>query len=309
MPTSNSRSRQRAARGVDGGGRPAARRRATGGSNRRSKNPPGRDGKSLAKAVGHQVALAQPREPLTVPITWVKAILGVVLTPFCVITALAFFDTFTAAAIDGGLWKAAELWFFALGGVLYFISFLTLPRPLTAYVLGHELTHGFFIILCGGRIRDFDYGRNGGFVVTDRNNTLISLSPYFVPFYTIVVMLVFALLTPFIDVTRLYTGVLYGFISFKWTWLLFALVGFTWVFHLTFTVWMIGKDQPDLRENGVFFSLVLIFLVNLLVVAAGLIAASPETSLGDFMASWRDNATGLWDWFHRVAASSVAAAR
>ena len=167
-------------------------------------------------AVGHQVAIAQPREPITVPVLWIKAALGVILAPLCVITALAFFDTFTAAAFDGGLWKAAELWFFALGGVLYLISFLALPRPLTAYVLGHELTHGFFIILCGGKIRDFQFDHRGGFVVTGRNNTLISLSPYFVPFYTIVVMLVFALLTPFIDVTRLYTGVFYGFVSFKW---------------------------------------------------------------------------------------------
>ncbi|CAN5213831.1 hypothetical protein BH23VER1_BH23VER1_07650 [soil metagenome] len=284
----------------------ATPRSRRGGGNRRTKTPAVRDGRGLAKSIGHRVTVAQAREPFTVPVTWLKAGFGVVLAPVCLVTALAFFDTFTAAAIDRGLWKAAELWYFALGVLLWLISFFTLPRPLTAYVLGHELTHAFFVIVCGGRIRDFHFDRRGGFVVTDRNNTLISLSPYFVPFYTVMAMLAFGLVTPFVDVTHLYANAVYGIASFKWTWLLFALVGFTWAFHLTFTVWMIGKDQPDLRENGVFFSLVLIFLVNLLVVAGGLIVASPETTLDDFAASWTANASGIWLWMQHAAASALA---
>ena len=50
---------------------------------------------------------------------------------------------------------------------------------------------------------------------------------------------------------------------------LFALIGLTWTFHLTFTVWMIFKNQPDLRQNGTFFSLTLIYLVNLVIILLG----------------------------------------
>ena len=42
---------------------------------------------------------------------------------------------------------------------------------------------------------------------------------------------------------------------------------------------MIARDQPDLKINGTFFSLMVIVLVNLLVISALLILASPQLSL------------------------------
>src|SRR5438552_13922472 len=36
--------------------------------------------------------------------------------------------------------------------------------------------------------------------------------------------------------------------------LLYAVIGGTWAFHLTFACWMIPKNQTDLRDHGTFFS-------------------------------------------------------
>ncbi len=42
-------------------------------------------------------------------------------------------------------------------------------------------------------------------------------------------------------------------------------LGFWWCFHLFWTAWIIPKDQPDLADNGTFFSLILVYFANLLL--------------------------------------------
>jgi hypothetical protein len=64
--------------------------------------------------------------------------------------------------------------------------------------------------------------------------------------------------------------------------LLYALVGVTWAFHLSFTCWMIPKNQTDLSDNGTIFSLVVIYLINLLLLSAMLVIASPRITFVSF---------------------------
>ena len=59
-------------------------------------------------------------------------------------------------------------------------------------------------------------------------------------------------------------------------WWLLA-VGMTWGFHLTFTVYMLTQEQPDVLENGRFFSYVIIYLANLFVVALWMILIGDPT--------------------------------
>ena len=74
-------------------------------------------------------------------------------------------------------------------------------------------------------------------------------------------------------------------LTILWTtplqWMFMAL-GVTWAFHLSFTCWMIPKGQSDLTFHGTFFSLVIIYLMNLLVLAVFLIVAAPEISFRSF---------------------------
>jgi hypothetical protein len=79
-------------------------------------------------------------------------------------------------------------------------------------------------------------------------------------------------------------------------------MGITWTFHMLWTLWMIPRDQPDLRENGTFLSLVIITLANVLILAALLCAAEdkPLEHAMTFGKEWFRNAAVatdvIWRW-------------
>ena len=187
--------------------------------------------------------------PLMVPTKWVKFIVALFLLPLCAVLSQTFFTSFARATVAERLWTGEEFWFFSLGAVLWLIAFFGLPRPLVLYVFGHELTHALWVWLMGGRVSRFRVGRDGGHILTDKNNFLIALAPYFFPLYSILILAIYGALSLFVNMQP------YGR-------LLYALVGVTWAFHFTFTCWMIPKNQSDLSDNGTTFSVVVIYLMN-----------------------------------------------
>ena len=213
---------------------------------------------------------------MMVPTRWVKFVVALFLLPVCAILTQTFFTVFTRATVTQRLWAGEEFWFFSLGVILWLIAFFGLPRPLLVYVFGHELTHALWVFLMGGRVSRFRVGRDGGHIVTDRNNFWIALAPYFFPLYSILALALYGAASLWMDVQPL------G----RW---LYAIVGVTWAFHFTFTCWMIPKSQTDLTENGTFFSLVLIYLMNLLLLSAMLVIASAQISFADFAAELGNN--------------------
>lgn len=255
------------------------------------------DGKrKLSARVGSLPARAG--SPFAIPLTWLKTFVGILLLPICYITTTTFLGVFADESTARALLHSAPLWFFSTGVVLWVIAFVGLPRPLYLYVLGHELTHALFVYLCGGKVTAFKVDRSGGHIVTNRNNVLISLSPYFFPLYSTLAILIFAIAGLFVDLAAIHpNAILFGHVSFSWSWLLFLLIGFTWAFHFTFTAWMISKDQPDLKQNGTFFSLTFIYLINLLILSAFLVLASKSTSQHDFFRTWIENAKPLYRYF------------
>ncbi len=217
-----------------------------------------------------------------VPTRWVKFFIALFLVPVCAVLSQTFFTVFTRAAVTQRLWAGEEFWFFSLGAVLWLIAFFGLPRPLLVYVFGHELTHAVWVLLMGGRVSRFKVGRGGGHIVTDRNNFWIALAPYFFPLYSIIALGVYGMASLFMDVQP------YGR-------LLYAVIGVTWAFHFTFTCWMIPKSQTDLTDHGTFFSLVLIYLMNLLLLSVMLVLASRQISFADFGAEIGENTSRLFD--------------
>lgn len=209
------------------------------------------------------------REPLTIPTRWLKFVVAIFLLPSCAILTETFFTVFARATIAQQLWAGEEFWFFSLGAVLWLIAFFGLPRPMLVYVFGHELTHALWVLLMGGRVSRFRVGRDGGHIVTDRNNFWIALAPYFFPLYSIVAIAAYGAGSLFFDVQP------YGR-------LLYAIIGVTWAFHFTFTCWMIPKNQTDLSDQGTFFSLVVIYLMNLLLLSVLLVLASSQITFADF---------------------------
>src|SRR3977135_4448323 len=139
-------------------------------------------------------------DPMTVPTRWVKNIFAIFLLPACAILSQTFFTAFARATVTQRLWMAEEFWFFSLGVVLWLIAFFGLPRPILVYVFGHELTHAVWVLLMGGRVSRFRVGREGGHIVTDRNNFWIALAPYFFPLYSLIVIAVYGTLSLFFNV-------------------------------------------------------------------------------------------------------------
>lgn len=224
-----------------------------------------------------------PAGPLMVPTKWVKFIVALFLLPLCAVLSQTFFTSFARATVAERLWAGEEFWFFSLGAVLWLIAFFGLPRPIVFYVFGHELTHALWVWLMGGRVSRFRVGREGGHILTDKNNFVIALAPYFFPLYSILVLALYGALSLFMDMQP------YGR-------LLFALLGVTWAFHFTFTCWMIPKNQSDLRDNGTIFSLVFIYLINLLLLSAMLSIASPRITFASFGADILRNIANFAHW-------------
>src|SRR5205814_8580366 len=137
--------------------------------------------------------------------------------------------------------------------------------------------------LRGGRVSQFRVSRDGGHVVTSKANFWIALAPYFFPLYSILTIATYGGLSLFVNVQP------YGR-------LLYAVIGATCAFHFTFTCWMIPKNQTDLNDQGTFFSLVVIYLMNLLLLSAMLILASRQITFESFGADLLTNLGSFVTW-------------
>lgn len=233
--------------------------------------------------------------PLLIPVTQLYAWVGwIFLLPACLITGRTVLASLSTS-LSGDYWRTAPFWFFTMGLIMWLIWFLFLPRPLRLYVWGHEMTHALCVLLCGGKVKEFRVSEAGGHVITDRNNILIALSPYFFPLYTVAGVLLFLLTGLVVDLS-IELPLPWGG-GVRPVYLLFWFIGVTWGFHLAFTIWMIARDQPDLKINGTFFSLTVIILLNLLVVALLLILAVPGLSIAGFFQHWVDFG---WNMLHSL---------
>jgi hypothetical protein len=207
--------------------------------------------------------------------------LGLLLLPLCWVTSWTFFTQFSDATLDHGFWKMPAFWYFATGVLLmtgWFFTGLLRPVFLYLYVLGHELTHILFIWVFRGRVSDWGVSLDGGYVTTDKSNIVIALSPYFIPLWAALGVVVHALLGLAFELPPVSDKILFGW------------VGFFWAFHLLWTLWMIPRDQPDLKENGRFLSLVIIYLANQLILAALLCAVAKPFGFAEFGSQWMANA-------------------
>ena len=210
---------------------------------------------------------------------WMAALL---IIPLCFVTVLTLFQRVGDPDFLHHFYKTKEFVCFAVGTGLmlsWFFSGLMAEKFLYLYVLGHELTHALFVYCCGGRVSGMKVSTDGGYIMTNKSNLLIALSPYFVPFWSLIFLGVYGLIS-------LATEIPYGEQG------MIVLLGASWCFHIVWTLWMIPKDQPDLKEHGTFFSLMVIIFCNLVLLSAMLCVATPELTWKIFVFNW---ANISWD--------------
>lgn len=184
-----------------------------------------------------------------------------------------------------------------LGGYAAWTVLFAFARiPEWIYVLGHELTHAAWGLCTFSKVGRIRVSSSGGSCVVSNPGMFTTLAPYFVPFYMVVTLL-----------TRLAVGLFADMAQYALWWL--AAIGFTYGFHLTYTVkTLVEVEQPDVREYGRFFSYVLIVAANLLVLGAGLVwvTGTPPgqyvAELGDCL---RESYVWTWRWLCALAKSVV----
>ncbi len=217
------------------------------------------------------------KQPLVIPKRWINAVIALFLLPLVWVWTQSFFSIFSRETINHAFWATEEFWFFSLGSLLWMIAFFGLPRPVALYVFGHELTHAVWSWMMGGRVSEFKVSHKGGYIMTNKFNFWISLAPYFYPIYSVAVIILYGLASLFWDVAP----------HTRW---LFLALGVTWAFHISFTLWMIPKGQTDLTSHGTFFSLVIIYLMNLALLTALMLLIAPKATIGAFLHEMVENA-------------------
>jgi hypothetical protein len=193
----------------------------------------------------------------------IRFVIALLLLPLCAAVTQATVDMVfvSSAAVSPFAPSALAL---AGGGVLWVVFYLFLPHPMRAYILAHELTHAVWGLIFGARVSNLDIQPTGGSVHLTKTNTLITLAPYFFPFYTMILVAIRLLLGLFMDPA-----------PYHLLWLF--LIGLSWSFHLTFTLNSLLIHQPDIAACGRLFSYVLIYLLNLTGVGLWIVCTTPAT--------------------------------
>jgi len=221
-----------------------------------------------------------------------KLAIASLLLPMCVAASLTAVQTGHVLLAGSQVSSAVA---FATGYALWLVVFALLPKPMRTYVLGHELTHALWALLMGARVSGLKVRKSGGQVRTSKTNWFITLAPYFFPFYVVLFMAAFFLAHAIWNLTA-------------HMWVLFFLVGLGWSFHVTFTLMiLLTIRQPDVQSQGVLFSVVVIYLMNLLTMTVTATALSPALHFGPLAKSvglsflacygWTlDKLGGLWNY-------------
>ena len=193
-----------------------------------------------------------------------KFVAGLGLLPCCYIMTRTLFDLLLTMRPDGYQAVSSSFLGLIIGFCLWLFLFFCAPRPMRTYVLGHELTHALWAWIMGAQVKNVRVTKTGGSVTVSKTNFLITLAPYFFPFYTLCVIGVHFIIEIFYD-QEIYAPFWLG------------LVGLTWGFHLTFTLSMLKQHQPDIHEHGSLFSYSFIYLMNILGICLWVVFIAQPT--------------------------------
>ena len=185
-----------------------------------------------------------------------RFVAAVLCFPLVWALCLTFVDSFSLSSGPAeGMFSAEAIALFC-GLAAFPILWPLFPDPVRMYVLGHELTHALVGLMFGARVSRLKVGDRGGSVQLTKSNVWITLAPYFLPFWTMVVAVVALAVHVALRFAR--PGMPF---PAPWAWM-FA-VGFTWCFHVCFTLRSLMQRQPDVLEYGRVFSWTFILVCNI----------------------------------------------
>lgn len=214
---------------------------------------------------------------------------AIVLLPLLAGFGGSFYELLTNLA-HGVTVVAVPFW---IGTVSYFVFQIIFFRPIKTYIFGHELTHTLAGILSGARLKSFKVSSSGGSVVLTKTNVWIALAPYFLPIYTIAVIGIYWLGNLFWQIDRYYPYFIFA-------------AGFSLSFHFCLTYFALYQGQSDLKQFGIFFSIVIILIINCIMLAGLLKFIFPEqVFLGSFFGSAVEKTETIFAFLFKAAASAL----
>lgn len=157
-----------------------------------------------------------------------------------------------------------ELYFtFGLGCIVYTLLWLVFFSRRSRFwsVVAHELTHALFAIFFFKKVHSFAADQEGGRIEIEGENFMIALAPYFFPLLSLILVVI----KP--SVLDRYQWILNGFLGFS---LMFHLLNLTTEFH---------PAQPDLRQNGILFSLIVVLFFNVFFTGVCLASLTGEWAI------------------------------
>lgn len=222
----------------------------------------------------------------------VRFILALILLPCCVAVSRTVFFLLDPGKMIYSPISSLPLLAVGAGFVFWLLIFLSFTKPTRAYILAHELSHALCGALMGARVLGIRMSKTGGSVSLSQANLLSTLAPYFFPFYTALVILIYYIVALFVDPS-----------SFQLLWL--GLVGLTLGFHFSFMLLALSQPQSDIKTYGHFFSYVLIYLFNMLILGFLLFLISPEIGLKELFQRLVLDLRISWTWLWLVFNAGV----
>ncbi len=177
-----------------------------------------------------------------------KFLIALFLIPVCIATVAGLMSQVFSL---GGSYS---LIYFITGFLSYLILQTFVFTPFRIYILGHELTHALWSLAFGGQVKKLKVFKTRGEVQVTKVNFLITLAPYFFPFYTFLILAIYYSINFFYPLKNFFPFLIF-------------LIGFSWSFHLSFCFFSLRKEQSDLQQGGMFFSIVIIWLMNIIVLS------------------------------------------
>jgi len=198
---------------------------------------------------------------------FLKFVIGILIAPFAVGITISFYNNLI---LIKELVNGLNLFLWGIAG--YATLHLLFYKPTYLYVVGHEAVHAGVAWLFGAKVKSFKATNEGGSVATDKSNVIIELSPYFVPIYAILITIVYFVLVSSYNINSS------AFVF---------LIGFALSFHMISTIEMLKVKQPDIVKSGYFFSIVLVYMLNIIVISFIFSLVFPSFSLKNFfVGSW-----------------------